>query len=151
MESVACPHCKKHHFELAGAPKEVIVVMPCPECNELTVFFRRKTIALSRSILERGTFDERKEHLAHVIAEFLELGIFPKALDRGLFHALEGNDGESWQDDSDDDYLESHDVIDELIGGAAEINPITQQELDRFVRTDLKCIDSSAYFRKHFD
>jgi len=151
MDSVACPHCKKHQFELAAAPRDVIVVMPCPKCSELTVLFRNKIIALSRRILERGSFDERKEHLSHVIAEFLEMGIFPKALGTGFFHAYEEGSDDSgiWQEGADESYFDGPDAPGSMESDE-EVNPITQQELDRFVRTDLKCIDSNAYFRKHF-
>lgn len=148
MNSVVCPHCKKHHFSLASAPRDVIVVVPCPHCSELTVFFRERVIALSRQILENGTFDERKEHLAHVIAEFLELGILPKALGKSFFHAFGAEQGEF-------EYVEefaSEDFAEDIYEEAFDApKPITQQELDRFVRMELKSIDSGAYFRKHFE
>lgn len=76
MNSVVCPHCKSHRIITTNVPRDVVVVMPCPACGELTVLFRNKAIALDKRILERGTREERVEHCARVITEFLESGMF---------------------------------------------------------------------------
>ena len=76
MDLVVCPHCKAHRIVTIKVPKDVVVVMPCPSCHELIVLFRNRIIALSRRILERGTQEERKAHLADVIGEFLDEGLF---------------------------------------------------------------------------
>jgi hypothetical protein len=120
-------------------PKDVVVVLPCPQCNEFVVFFREKTIGLKRDIINGGTFDERKEHIAEVIAEFLEGG-FPwpevggssDGDDQGLGLPFE----EAGHDDADQ---------------TGEEEPISQSEVDRFVKLELQRIDDPAYFRRMFE
>ncbi len=133
-----CPHCKKHRFVTAKVPKDVVFVMPCPACHELSVFFRDRVIALSRRIIERGTFEERKTHLAHVIAEFLEAGMLSM-----------GTKGEAMEREAED---ESTFLPDEGFTELPEdIIPISEQEFEKFVKIDLKCIDNDAYFKRHFN
>ena len=127
MKSVLCPHCKAHRILTAKMPKDVVIVIPCPRCHEWIVLFRNKAIALSRKILEHGTLKEKKLHLASVIVEFLEPGLLSfgrrrrgAGLDEG--QAETGYDSET---------------------------PITDQELERFIRVDLNRLDDPAYFKRH--
>lgn len=115
----------------ARVPKDVIVVMPCPSCHELAVVFRNRVIALNRRVIERGTFDERKVHLAEVIAEFLEAGILPPFPEEG--------------ETTFEPFGASEEEPDE-----AEPELITQEEMDRFTRIELKRLDNPAYFKRHF-
>ena len=135
MNLVICPHCKSHRIVTAKVPKDVVVVMPCPSCGELVVLFRKKIIALNRKVLEKGSLEERKKHLAEVIAEFLEPGIF-SALTEGSTR-IDGF-GKAAAGDDDDD-LEPGDLP-----------PISDQELERFQKIQLSRIDDSRYFRRHF-
>lgn len=133
MDMVVCPHCKTHRIVTSNVPKDVIVVMPCPACHELTVFFRNRVIALNRRVIERGTFNERKNHLAEVIAEFLEAGILPLMGEEPLEAGLDA-------------------------AGGAPVPPrrrrsrdlITEEEVERFTRIELKRLDNPTYFRRHF-
>jgi len=139
MDVVVCPHCKSHRIITSNVPKDVVVVMPCPSCHELSVLFRNKVIPLSRRIIERGTFEERKEHFAQVIARFLEAGILPwqTAQPDGDSEAALGDD------EAGPGFLEE--------AMKAHREPITEKEFEKFVRIDLKCIDNAAYFKKHFE
>jgi len=118
-------------------PKDVVVVVPCPKCHELVVLFRKRVIPLSRRIIEQGTFEERKTHLATVIAEFLEAGMLPT----DSTHC--STDLESFLETGSTDELDPFD----LDGPTSEIS---DQEMEKFVRIDLKCIDNEAYFNRHF-
>ncbi len=139
MKLVLCPHCKAHRIATAKVPKEVVVVMPCPNCHELVILFRQKAIALDRRVIEKGTMDERKAHLAEVIAEFIEPGMFDfQVMDPEAASALE----------TDEDFVEGVDAHESEEEG--EDQPISQLELDRFVKIDLKRIDDPVYFRRHF-
>lgn len=137
MEMVLCPHCRKHRMVTNQIPKDVVVVLPCPGCLEISVVFRNRIMGLSRHIIERGSFEERKLHIAHVVAKFLEAGVLPQAIagDASLF--LEREFEEQRRDAA-------------LFAPPRAANPITQHEVDKFVRVDLKCLDNGAYFRKHF-
>lgn len=136
METVVCPHCKSHRIITAKMPKDVVAVMPCPSCHELGVLFRNKIIPIDRRILEDGTKEERTQHLAQVITEFLEAGILP---------FQEGNPGfesaiEMPSDQSPEMEGEEFEVLE----------PISDKEAEKFARVDLKCLDDAAYFRRHF-
>lgn len=138
MRIDACPHCGKNRIITTDVPRDVVVVVPCPECKEFVVLFRDKTVGLSRRILEHGTREERTAHLAEVIEAFIEPGMFSgdDAASR-----IEGAEVSPLGEDADDDADAE---------GAYEAEPITQDEVDRFVRIDLKRIDNARYFRRHF-
>ncbi len=130
---VVCPHCKTHRLVTSKVPSDVVVVVPCPVCHELSVLFRKKVIPLNRRIIEHGTFEERKNHLAHVIAEFLETGMFSLGEGHAEESALAADESAEYKEQAQD---------------AAKT--ISEEEIDKFVKIDLKCIDNPAYFRRHF-
>lgn len=138
MRREHCPHCGEAGFHVVRLPKEVVAVMACQRCHELSVFFRNKIIPIDRKILETGTFEERKMHLADVIAQFLEAGLLP----------LEQASDEEGAIEND---VESGKVEKPRRRRVRQKNmPITDQEMDRFVRIDLKCIDNPTYFKRIF-
>ncbi len=139
MEDVSCPHCGHDHTLGSDVPNDVVVVMPCPECQNLIVLFRHRAIALDREILEGGSFEERRDHIAEIlmknraaiadgIAELLESGIPWRGAEA---HAETSADSE--EEDRDDQ------------------GPITEGELDQFVQGDLNQIDDAGYFRRTFE
>jgi hypothetical protein len=143
MNKKHCPHCGEPGFPVERLPREVVAILVCRHCNELSVMFRKTVIALNRKVLESGTFDERKEHLATVIAHFLEAGIFPFDMsgtgsDGAMFELPQGLQLPQRRRKKPALPVESYHA------------PITEQERDRFVQVDLKCIDNPAYFRKIF-
>ena len=136
MDMVVCPHCKSRRIITSRVPKDVVAVMPCPSCHELAVLFRDKIIPINRRILEEGTKEERTQHLAQVITEFLEAGILPFHEGDHEFEA--SNElAEQGDEGTDDTSLEAMD-------------PISDKEAEKFARVDLKCLDDAAYFRRHF-
>jgi len=143
MKLVTCPHCGHRHVVTNKIPKDVVVVLPCPSCHEFVIFFRERAIGLKREVIENGDFEERKrhlmemlesnkEHIAEGIAEFLEAGV-------------------PWKDadEDDDDLDDTFDEADDLEND--DENPITQSEVDRFVKLDLQRIDDASYFRRTFE
>ena len=138
MDAIVCPHCRKPSLPAPDVPQDVVVVMPCPHCHELAVLFRDRVIPLSRRIIEQGTFDERKTHLAEVIAHFLEAGL------------LEGEAGEQAQPQRKRRRPKRQRQAEPEPFIADEVPGITDEEIDRFVRIELKCIDNPTYFRRHF-
>lgn len=142
MSFVVCPHCANRRIVASKVPKDVVVVLPCPACHELVVMFRHKVAALNREVLEHGTYDERKAHIAEIIAEFLEPGMFPLA---SLDVSATRDESLSGEVD-DDDELELPDEV----GMSTPESLISQREIDRFVKIDLQRIDDEKYFKKHF-
>lgn len=138
MDMVVCPHCKSHRIITSRVPKDVVAVMPCPNCHELAVLFREKIIPINRRILEEGSKEERTQHLAQVITEFLEAGILP--FQEGEPDFSSGTEAE------DEETLDPG-------GPSADqetMDPISDKEAEKFARVDLKCLDDAAYFKRHF-
>ncbi len=139
MNMVVCPHCKSHRIVTSKVPKEVVVVMDCPACHELSVLYRNGVIPLDKRVLEGGSFEERKTHLAGVIARFLEAGPFPFSSEAG---------------EAPEEALDERGPAKEAAPDADKegefVPPISDEEFQKFVRIDLKCVDNSAYFRRHF-
>ncbi len=144
MRSQVCPHCGNQRLATARVPKDVVVVLPCPSCHEWVVMFRGKAIALSRDVIVNGTFEEKKEHIAEIIAEFLDPGMFPSSAQE-----LEdlANGFAKQQEDSEDDAGEDGG---QTGGDMPEEHPISQRELEEFVKVELDLIDDPSYFRRHF-
>ena len=136
MSLIVCPHCGNRRIVLSKVPKDVVVVLPCPSCREFVVLFRGKIIALSREVLASGSREQRITHIAEVITEFLEAGILNSMFALGS-EASEGENAEEGQEPADEDSTQPE-------------RPISQDELDRFVKVDLQCLDDTSYFRKHF-
>jgi hypothetical protein len=111
--------------------------MPCPNCHELAVLFRNKIIPINRRILEEGSREERTQHLAQVITEFLEAGILP-------FH-----EGDSDFDSGEDEMDEPMERMDTQRANHG-LDPISDKEAEKFTRVDLKCLDDATYFKRHF-
>ncbi|MDQ1257475.1 MAG: hypothetical protein QG656_2080 [Candidatus Hydrogenedentes bacterium] len=137
MKLVICPHCKTHRIVTARIPKDVVVVIPCPACHELVVLFRNKVVALSRKILEQGSREQRTTHIADIIEQFIEPGLFDFD---GANAPQPGEPG-----------FEAPPETDAEIPELAEfVEPITEQEMERFIQFELKRIDDPAYFKKYF-
>ena len=135
MRTVVCPHCKAHRIVTTNIHQDMIVVIPCPGCHELVVLFRHRAAALSRTVLEQGTRAERCAHLAEIIDVFVEPGIFPPEFAMDGFIQPEFDAGRATRK--------------RAARSRAQEEPITKQEVERFIRVDLKRIDDPAYFRKH--
>ena len=132
MERLVCPHCQSRRIASARVPKDVIVVMPCPACSQLVVFFRRKAVALDKSVLEKGSRQERKMHIAGIIAEFLEPGLLKFAIPEPF---IDDEDAE------EEDFLEAD--------REPELPPISERELKEFTRVQLRRLDNPEYFKRH--
>lgn len=144
MNKLVCPHCKAHRIATARVPKDVVVVMPCPGCGELNVLYRNHAIALDRHVLENGTFDERKSHLAHVIAEFLETGIFSASFE--IIPGAGREEGEEEPPPFDLRRRKPRRILRRRRNG----KPITDEEFQAFKSHGLKQIDDPETFKKLF-
>ena len=83
-----------------------------------------------------GSTEERKAHLADVIGEFLDAGVF--AQEAEYFH-------EESQGGPDSDQPARPGRPNPFFAA-----PISQEELDRFVKIDLRRLDNAEYFKKYF-
>jgi hypothetical protein len=136
MIKITCPHCGASG-SIPSASKEIFFVAPCPQCGELFVQFREKVVAVNREILEQGTFEEKKQHVAEIITSFLDLiGPFPPAI-RGEDGALP--------------FLPTFEEEPECVQPERErSSKITKEDLSDFINIDLRLIDKKAYFERMF-
>ncbi len=125
-----CPHCGAPRIATSRIPNDVVVVLPCPACRELCVVFRNKVIPLSWRIIKHGTIEERKHHIAEVIAEFIDpiLAEMPSMTQDSPAALPEPAEEEA---------------------EPTAPGPITQEEVERFIKSGLRQIDNPAYFKKH--
>lgn len=89
--------------------------------------FRRRALALDRSILEKGSQQERKMHIAGIIAEFLEPGLLKFATATG----------------------ELEPTFEQAEAADAAQAPISEDEQREFARVQLRRIDDREYFKRH--
>lgn len=138
MRVFVCPHCGSSRIITSQIPKEFLYVLACPACRGYVVLFRNKVTGLDRVIFDRGSLEERRAHVATIVAEVLGIkdvsGISPKTVDE-----LESAFTEVFARLSKE---ESRSVRSE--------EAISQAEFDHFVKFDLPCIDDAVYFEKHF-
>jgi uncharacterized protein YbaR (Trm112 family) len=131
---IICPHCKAYKLRKPDVPKDVVVVLACPACRKWVVLFQGKAIPVDRRILMEGTFEERKTHIAEVIAGFLESGLGPF-----LERLAASGEPMKW-----DDFGERP------ASSAPKSGPITDEEVSNFARFELRKLDNAEYFRRHF-
>lgn len=93
-------------------------------------------IGVNRRILEQGTLEERKTHLASVIAEFIEPGMF-----RMQWPTVKG---------ASDDFFNDAPVGENEEGDPEWLSPISDRDVENFTRIQLERLDDSKYFKKHF-
>lgn len=144
MKLITCPHCNYKHLVTSKGLSDVVVVLPCPSCHDLMVLFRGKITGLKRDVLEHGTFEEQKQHIAEIVMEYLEPGMF-KGIPSQQAERAENGDWEGGEFEEIDAGEER-----EPADPAEMAAPITQSEVDQFVRLDLHRIDEASYFHKHF-
>lgn len=140
MKRFECPHCHELRIAHAKFRGDIVVVMQCPSCHELVVVFRNKIVGLNRELLESSNREERKKHLANVIAEFLEPELLNLNFDEmTLGIGLGANPNPE---------AEAEDAEDEAEEVAAD--PISDSEIRSFTQEELSKLDDSDYFKRHF-
>jgi hypothetical protein len=142
MSDMNCPHCQSEEFGSTNVPHGVVAVMPCPVCSELVVRFKHKAIALNKEVLYNGSKDERKMHIADVIAEFMDEGI----LDINMLQSpqFSKDDLPGPPDEAEIDAIDN-------VQGSEELQLISDDELKKFTDFDLDKLDNVDYFRKTFE
>ena len=133
MIKIECPHCGASG-SITPPPKEFIIIAPCPQCGELVVLFREKVVAINRSILTSGTFEEKRQHIAEVITTFLDsVGPLPPSGFSDI--AAIGGFGEGAEID---------------LAPTDQSGGITEKEVRDFINIDLNLIDKREHFEELF-
>lgn len=143
-KALMCPHCQGHHLPTSELPREVVIVVPCPGCQELAVLFREKVVPVDKALLQSGTRRQRILHIAEIITEFIDSGVIPEAEavllseDLPIFSSEHG-------------HCEDHeDEVEHSFCGDSSPNLITDAEFEQFQKVELRAIDNAAAFRQIF-
>lgn len=126
MTEVVCPHCGASK-SIVAPPPELVVVAPCPKCGEWVLLFRKKAIAIDRNVLENGSLQEKKAHVADIVGTFLEPDIEAE-LGKPLVEETEQHQPEE----------------------LPRAESIPQREIDDFINIDLHLIHKKNYFERLF-
>lgn len=143
MIEVVCPHCGAHG-QVILPPVGTIIVGPCPECLELVVVFCGQVLALDKQTMTQGSVEEKREHLLHVLTDFLRV-----RLEQMITVEAEAD---ATQPDSATATATQPEVV-HFTPPSPPLNkkaPISKSEIDAFASIDLKLLDRRDYFRAVF-
>jgi hypothetical protein len=126
-------------------PVGAIIIGPCPQCEELVVVFCGHVLPLDKELMETGEIEERREHLLHVLTEFLQ-----DRIGKLMTEESEAESESYAEAEPDGDTALESAPAGEARGGE-ERSPISDSELERFASIDLKLLDNKAYFKSVFD
>ena len=132
-EKKLCPHCNARTLPIGRVAGHVVAIMDCPCKEELLVLFQDKVIPLNRSILEEGDFASRKDHLGEIAARVFDWGVRAQRGEAAGAIEFTAEDARALKRRTE-----------------SQLPEITEEELSKFVRVDLKCLDNANYFRRHF-
>lgn len=151
---VKCPHCGAQG-QIMLPPLGAIIIGPCPECEGMVVVFCGRVLPLDKEIMTEGNIAEKRDHLMEALNRFLR-----ERIER-LF-AQAATTAEKINDDRDELEHRLLDEADEMGLEHAEaerpqqgprklIVPISQEEFDSFINTDLSLLDNKEYFKAVFE
>lgn len=152
---VKCPHCGAQG-QILMPPVGAIIVGPCPHCDGMVVVFSGRVFPLDSDIMQGGSLDDKKEHMLEILGGFLNERIERLLMEPPLTQAnADSNNADDEAEVPEDSTADAGSntapiVPERRSPGRAPKIPISQDELDDFVRTDLQLIDNPEYFRAVF-
>ncbi len=156
MVEVKCPHCGARG-QIMLPPTVSIIVGPCPQCHNIVAVFAGQAMPLSNEIMLQGSIDEKRLHMMQVLGEFLS-----DRVNRLLKDSEPPSTSEKPTEETAamEETLEAMPDPDKLPGDAmpqygpamgAKADTISDQEMDTFVRVELKLLDNREYFKAVFE
>lgn len=152
---VTCPHCGAKG-QIMLPPAGAIIVGPCPECQELVVVFCGQVLPLKKEVMTDGSSKEKRQHIMSVLTGFLR--------DRVGQIVAEDEDVKDVHDEAPP--KPQHPVVRDKSAAAPEkheapiekkvcspehvAEPISHEDVRRFVISDLKKLDNGEEFKKIF-
>jgi hypothetical protein len=114
---VICPHCGAEGIVMLP-PIGATIFGPCPECLGPVMIFQGNALKLDRQIMKTGTIEAKRQHFLEVATEFLK-------------------------DKFAEMITEENGFGDQTVGQFPETptDPITGDEVQRFLQTDLNALD----------
>jgi hypothetical protein len=124
---IHCPHCGVAG-QILMPPPGAIIIGPCPECSRLVAIFAGEALPLNDEVMNNGAIKEKYAHVMEVLSEYLEKQV------RQCFSQAESGSAPHKSRETGEDEL---------------FPPITEGEIQRFVQTELRELDSPDFF-EHF-
>lgn len=160
MKLVGCPHCGHRHIVTSPIPADVVVVLPCPSCQEFVVFYRNQILGMKRDILDASEPGREKEQIADALSAYLATdppeGDAP-IIGRDMLSssAQENAEDEDFADEEPDDEDMAPEASGEADGESEDpakriTRPITSHEIVTFIESELPRIDDPGYFKRTF-
>lgn len=134
---VKCPHCGVEG-QLIVPETDLIIVGPCPECNNTVVIFAGRALPLDTALMSQATKEEAYAHLYKTLKKFVR-----ERLDQ-LFNApvAGANDAQEAAAESGEKHTDQ--------GGQHQEMSISPQEMHEFISRELHLIDNPSYFKSIF-
>ncbi len=136
---IKCPHCGAMARAILP-PEGLIVLGPCPSCNEFVLLLANVPLPVDKSIIIHGSPEERYEHILSVLNAFIEQRVAT------LVEQIE-NDPHRL---ADSDIPSAHFDTEWDDNQGESFSTISQEEMRKFVEEELPRIDDSAYFNTIF-
>ena len=133
---VQCPHCGVEG-QLMLPDTDILIVGPCPECNNTVVIFAGKALPLDTELMSHATKEDAYTHISDVLTKFVG-----ERLDQ-LFGMVEANETSHTAPESD---AAEKTEYQRTRKDAA----ISSKEVHEFVEEQLPLIDNIKYFKAIF-
>jgi len=138
---VQCPFCKATG-QIMTPPLGSIIVGPCPRCNETVLLFDRTVMALDKNIINKGSPEEKKQHLLETIIDMIAEKVEELVENEELGHELDQ------EVEEESGYRKGKRLAPSVRN--KEAPQISREDVRDFVNIDLNLIDSEYYFDKMF-
>ncbi|GAB4351063.1 MAG: hypothetical protein Kow0099_34990 [Candidatus Abyssubacteria bacterium] len=146
MIRVTCPYCKSSGYIAAPLPG-TILMGPCPICGEPVALYASKVIGLRREVFGKENFGERIQSLARIIMEYINS--HEKPLEEiGLERIIR---------EAEDRMAEEYDRCERNVGCRVSpsvrnpaASPISEEEVEDFLKIDLNLLARKEYFDRFF-
>lgn len=148
VSMIICPHCKQQTIGTGKLPPDVLMILPCPNCNEYSIVFRNRAIPINLQIIQKGTRAQRIEHISSIVENFLDL-VLPEM------------NAEQQEDNCNRENLKNNILNRKTISKNSwaeskekendnQESPITEEEVKLFIEKEIDSIDNPELFKKYF-
>jgi len=146
MIRVACPYCKSSGY-IAPPPPQTILMGPCPICAEPVALYNGKVIGLKKKLLGEGVSGEKIQSLARVIMEYINSQA-GHVDEKGIERFIQGVEDHAVEEAGGEESASDIEVSPSIRNPIA--SPITNEEIEDFLRIDLPLLGKKKYFDRHF-
>jgi hypothetical protein len=134
---VTCPYCKSSAY-ITAPPPQTILMGPCPICSEPVALYDGKVIGLKEKMASHGGSLENIQSLARTVLEFIN-----SQSDSADGHEIKGSNEKRGRRMRDSITKMSPSIRNPIA------SPITDEEVEDFLKIDLNLLGKKDFFDKH--